>query len=115
MPNIYVFYNFVARPEGLEPPAYWFEANRSIQLSYGRANQLRTNPSTSARSFCVQLDPVHVLHGLQIEANHIADLDELRHHHPDAVLEFRGLRRAVLLLLRRCSGLLDLHLDVVRE
>jgi hypothetical protein len=24
------------RPEGLEPPAYWFEANRSIQLSYGR-------------------------------------------------------------------------------
>ena len=25
------------RPEGLEPPAYWFEANRSIQLSYGRA------------------------------------------------------------------------------
>jgi hypothetical protein len=25
-----------ARPEGLEPPAYWFEANRSIQLSYGR-------------------------------------------------------------------------------
>jgi hypothetical protein len=26
----------VARPEGLEPPAYWFEANRSIQLSYGR-------------------------------------------------------------------------------
>jgi hypothetical protein len=27
----------MARPEGLEPPAYWFEANRSIQLSYGRA------------------------------------------------------------------------------
>ena len=27
----------LARPEGLEPPAYWFEANRSIQLSYGRA------------------------------------------------------------------------------
>jgi hypothetical protein len=26
----------LARPEGLEPPAYWFEANRSIQLSYGR-------------------------------------------------------------------------------
>ena len=25
------------RPEGLEPPAYWFEASRSIQLSYGRA------------------------------------------------------------------------------
>jgi hypothetical protein len=30
------------RPEGLEPPAYWFEASRSIQLSYGR-----TVPSVS--------------------------------------------------------------------
>ncbi len=29
---------FLARPEGLEPPAYWFEASRSIRLSYGRAN-----------------------------------------------------------------------------
>ncbi len=27
----------MARPEGLEPPAYWFEASRSIRLSYGRA------------------------------------------------------------------------------
>jgi adenylate cyclase class 2 len=26
----------MARPEGLEPPACWFEASRSIQLSYGR-------------------------------------------------------------------------------
>src|SRR5579871_975510 len=26
----------VARPERLELPTYWFEANRSIQLSYGR-------------------------------------------------------------------------------
>ena len=25
----------MATPEGLEPPAYWFEANRSIHLSYG--------------------------------------------------------------------------------
>ena len=30
----------MARPEGLEPPTYWFEASRSIHLSYGRA--LRT-------------------------------------------------------------------------
>ena len=27
---------YVARPEGLDPPAYRFEACRSIQLSYGR-------------------------------------------------------------------------------
>lgn len=26
----------MVRPEGLEPPAYWFEASRSIQLSYRR-------------------------------------------------------------------------------
>jgi hypothetical protein len=26
----------MARPEGLEPPALWFEARCSIQLSYGR-------------------------------------------------------------------------------
>ncbi len=31
----------MARPEGLEPPAYWFEANRSIQLSYGRGSKDR--------------------------------------------------------------------------
>ena len=28
---------FLARPERLELPTYWFEASRSIQLSYGRA------------------------------------------------------------------------------
>ena len=33
----------LARPEGLEPPAYWFEASRSIQLSYGRAKCLCIN------------------------------------------------------------------------
>ena len=28
----------LARPERLELPTYWFEASRSIHLSYGRAN-----------------------------------------------------------------------------
>ncbi len=29
----------MVRPEGLEPPAYRFEACRSIQLSYGRLQE----------------------------------------------------------------------------
>jgi hypothetical protein len=28
----------MVRPAGLEPAAYWFEASRSIQLSYGRTS-----------------------------------------------------------------------------
>jgi FtsP/CotA-like multicopper oxidase with cupredoxin domain len=38
------------RPEGLEPPAYWFEASRSIQLSYGRAQAQNHNTYGNSRS-----------------------------------------------------------------
>ena len=34
----------MARPEGVEPPAYRFEACRSIQLSYGRVRVLSVSP-----------------------------------------------------------------------
>ena len=40
----------VVRPEGLEPPAYRFEACRSIQLSYGRARSMvECSPPRAAR------------------------------------------------------------------
>ena len=38
----------LVRPEGLEPPAYWFEANRSIQLSYGRTCLILSSLISSA-------------------------------------------------------------------
>ena len=41
---------FLARPEGLEPPAYWFEASRSIRLSYGRVELIVAFPPPGARS-----------------------------------------------------------------
>src|SRR5271154_5504629 len=31
--------SFMVRPEGVEPPTYWFVASCSIQLSYGRTLQ----------------------------------------------------------------------------
>jgi hypothetical protein len=34
----------MVRPEGVEPPTYWFVASCSIQLSYGRTLRLGNFP-----------------------------------------------------------------------
>lgn len=40
----------LAGPEGLEPPAYWFEASRSIRLSYGPADCYHLSDPAMAKS-----------------------------------------------------------------
>ena len=46
----------MARPEGLEPPAYRFEACRSIQLSYGRARSSSlVDASTVGKDWCAKI------------------------------------------------------------
>jgi hypothetical protein len=40
----------MVRPERLELPAYWFEASRSIQLSYGRTTAMWQNVSRGYQS-----------------------------------------------------------------
>jgi hypothetical protein len=46
----------MARPEGFEPPAYRFEACRSIRLSYGRvAVGDEDDPVMIARSKCQEV------------------------------------------------------------
>lgn len=39
----------MVRPEGLEPPPFWFVAKRSIHLSYGRIGQLPERTSIILR------------------------------------------------------------------
>jgi len=39
----------MVRPEGVEPPAFWFVAKRSIQLSYGRTLQKQLRQDNRCR------------------------------------------------------------------
>jgi hypothetical protein len=51
----------MVRPEGVEPPTYWFVASCSIQLSYGRTlqKQLLKNTSLPPRHQALALRAVH--------------------------------------------------------
>ena len=46
-------FRIMVRPERLELPAYWFEASRSIQLSYGRTRRFRD--PVRILSFCAAI------------------------------------------------------------
>ena len=49
----YKYLKVLARPEGFRPPASWFEARRSIRMSYGRvASAARRLRALSAAGFC---------------------------------------------------------------
>ena len=45
----------MVRPERLELPTYWFEASRSIQLSYGRALPHYNHASPPRRGSALQM------------------------------------------------------------
>ncbi len=55
------------RPAGLEPAAYWFEASRSIQLSYGRIAPYYTSARLMVDILCLGTKKeVHQLNYLSI-------------------------------------------------
>ena len=64
-----LYLDYLARPERLELPTYWFEASRSIHLSYGRATAIiaTRGPGTHVPARTQALDaPLRLL--LQLKA-----------------------------------------------
>jgi hypothetical protein len=50
----------MVRPAGLEPAAYWFEANRSIQLSYGRTRSIVSRARILPPAFGIRDTPIRI-------------------------------------------------------
>ncbi len=73
----------MVRPEGVEPPTYWFVASCSIQLSYGRT--LRERQLFKDTGFRSSEQPAGLHHGSQKHrGTRVGDADgEL---HPDHAL-----------------------------
>src|SRR5262245_23191601 len=61
----------MATPEGLEPPTYWFEANRSIQLSYGVSIWILLRRSVSNPTSKLPTSPAPLKYGLLDCAQHL--------------------------------------------
>ena len=61
------------RPAGLEPAAYWFEASRSIQLSYGRMQ-----PTENHSTLALRYDDARMISRVTTIVRNTAEREEMR-------------------------------------
>jgi adenylate cyclase, class 2 len=110
----------LARPEGLEPPAYWFEASRSIRLSYGRVephriillavaasdshieNEVKVRLAGTPADVRAQIESrgYHIVQPRTLESDRLFDragelrhsdqLLRLRHHGDQSIITYKG-------------------------